>query len=954
MVDSRALADELEELVMQLAGLDSLVSDEEGIGQVAEEALSYYENLGMIGAMFEAPGIEGFAGWVLGVLREHLGSKPRGIVELLRDGHLFAWIEMAALALRESGSQAVLDAVTDALSAVPWPAPPDSEGIQRLLSDLRGGAEPEDAEPDPTTQPEAVPVDELHWDNDVHPELLEAYLRETPGQVSQAAKLIREIASGRVVDDDVRKASRLVHTVKGASGVVGVRPLVTFSHRLEDLLDHGAGDHMEDGLSRTLVAAADCLESLYDNLVDGRPLPAEFDTLLADIEEWDRRLAKLKPAKAELLAATPAAETESPEIPANLPDFIRPKPAPGRPEPVAEPVREEPLPVGSSHLAVSMGTVQDLLNLAGELITSTSQIAEHSQRSIALEKQLRRQDEHVRHMLDELNVAIDQQTYRQNRPMAQRGTNKDGQLDELELDAYNELHSNFGLLAESIADSRELTRNLQVQMRQIADQIYEQQRLQRRLSETVLGTRLVPVRGLLARIERTVRETCRATGKDAEVQIVKGRDLSVDTDILNGLTAPLLHLLRNAVDHGIEAPQERARLGKPAQGRIELAFEQRGDQIHLTLSDDGQGMDLALIHEHAVASGMVEPDQDLSSDEILRLILEPGFTTRNEISEISGRGVGLDVVRVGVEELQGLLYLENRPGQGMSFHLQVPQTLIATHAVVVRVAGNLVAIPGASMEKLYVGPEEYVLEGDKWSVVYMGQSLEVLSLATLLGWRSRAPDLTKGHTLVVVENERKRYALHVDEVLKPRDIVVKSLAPWLNIVQGVSGACVLADGAVAPVLDMLRLLRHFEHAESGVKVRPLLPEEERAPRPRILIVDDSLTIREAMSGMVEQMGYEPISAVDGLDALQRLNVQDVELVLTDLEMPRMNGLEMAQAIRVWPERRHLPIVMITSRSTRKHKDLAEKAGVDDYLTKPVDHGTLGEHIRKWLRVRIAA
>lgn len=282
-------------------------------------------------------------------------------------------------------------------------------------------------------------------------------------------------------------------------------------------------------------------------------------------------------------------------------------------------------------------------------------------------------------------------------------------------------------------------------------------------------------------------------------------------------------------------------------------------------------------------------------------------------------------------------------------------TLIATNALLVRTVGNLIAIPGNTIQQvLYVASTDNISEDGTWYIEHQNQKLEVLQLARLFGWYSEAPDLTQGHSLLIIASENKTYAVHVDDILQPRDIVVKSLPTWLNTAQGVSGACILANGEVAPVLDTLRLLRNLEHGLLK-STQTAQTKSDKAPAPQaILIVDDSLSNRKSLSLMVEQLGYRSITAVDGLDALQHLHSQAVELILTDLEMPRMNGLEMTQAVRIWPEKRHVPIIMVTSRSTQKHREMAQQAGVDGYLTKPVDHETLKTQLQKWLSTQLAA
>jgi chemosensory pili system protein ChpA (sensor histidine kinase/response regulator) len=606
---------------------------------------------------------------------------------------------------------------------------------------------------------------------------------------------------------------------------------------------------------------------------------------------------------------------------------------------------------GATHLTVPSKTIQDLLNLTGELITANSQIAEYVERSFQTANQLQQHDNRVRQMLDELQEAIEQQTHQEE---ANTKPASNSAFDQLELDHYNSLHSSSGLLTEALADSRDFTRNMQVQLRKLSDQLYQQQRLQRQLSDLVLNTRVVPIQSIVPRLERTVRETCRQTGKQARLEI-QGAELHIDTDILKALTDALLHMLRNSIDHGIENSKTRAALGKPAKGLIQLQFAQRGDRIHISLQDDGQGIDTEKVKQRALERKLINSDQSLTPEATLELILQPGFTTRDKVSEVSGRGVGMDVVKAAVDDLQGLIHLQSILGQGTQFHIQIPPTLIATNALLVSAGENLVAIPSKQVKQIYFAPpSDYLMQEGSWYINYHGTPLEVIVLAQLLGWSSPIPELKQAHSFLIIETEVQTHALYINEVQNPREIVVKSLSQWFNLSQGVSGACILANGTIAPVLDMPRLMRNKELGQLQVDNRQIFQAKPSTEKTTLLVVDDSLSNRKALSLMIEQMGYQTITAIDGMDALKQLHEHNISLILTDLEMPRMNGLELTQAVRIWPEMRHIPIIMITSRSTQKHKNMADTAGIDEYLTKPVDRLTLENHVAKWLRAELAA
>lgn len=365
-------------------------------------------------------------------------------------------------------------------------------------------------------------------------------------------------------------------------------------------------------------------------------------------------------------------------------------------------------------------------------------------------------------------------------------------------------------------------------------------------------------------------------------------------------------------------------------------------------------MDVERIRERAIERGLIAADKEMTEQALLRLVLLPGFSTRDEVSEVSGRGVGMDVVKSSIEKLRGTLRLESEPGQGIRITITLPQTLIATHALIVKSGGQLLAIPADNVEQLlYVSANESIVDEQGWRIETDRYQLPVLKLSDILNWRSPPPATDQSQTLLIVRSEQQYHALYVEEILPSRDIVINSLAPWLNHIHSVQGACILANGAVAPVLDMLRLI--YELNNGSLQLIEGGQEDVSAAsalQSIVLVVDDSLSNRKSMRLMLEGMGYRVHTAVDGMDALKLMNDTHVDIVLTDLEMPRMNGLELTQAIRIWPEKEHIPVVMVTSRSTRKHRELASQAGVDGYLTKPVQELLLEQEAHKWLNTQM--
>ncbi|MGB1009370.1 MAG: hybrid sensor histidine kinase/response regulator [Thiolinea sp.] len=929
-----AFAEELEEVALQLSLQDPGLVVEDRVQQVNDE----YERLAMAAEMFALPEVSALVNWSQSSL-----STP-AMPDLLNNGKYFNWLELTALTFREPEEVSHLPLLMAELTDPLWPEPLAPEQLQGFLLSLRPeeGESADEAESASDVERSDNP---LSFAADIHPELLAAYMEETPSHVTEAARLIRLLAIGAANDEQRQQAARLAHTLKGSSSVVGVEPIAGFTHRLEDLLEFPLATIAQtEGLGETLEASADCLESMFDNLQDSSGLPDEYPHLHQQLGEWLDRLQD-EDGSDEI--------DDLPDLQqlTELPEFLR---SADNESAVSEDVNDDAPGVveANAPLRLSEDRIQDMLSLTGELITSTSVTGEVLQQTRNLGAQLYQQDEQIRQRLDELDGLVDQQ--KQHNRSGAAGDAKislksqSAQPDDLELESYSDLYSTTSLLTEAAADSREMAHELQNNIRKLTDALYQQQRVQRQLSEAVLGLRLTPVGELVPRSERIVRETCRKTGKQVDIDI-QGQELQADTDIVKGLTEPLLHLLRNAVDHGIETTEQRLASGKPETGSIKLHFSQAGNHVTLVVQDDGAGMDPQQIRQRALKRGLLSAEQQLSDDALLRLVLLPGFSTRDEVSEVSGRGVGMDVVQAAIEKLRGTLRISSTPGQGTTFTLNLPQTLIATHALIVRAGGNHLAIPADSVEQLlYVSADESIVDEQGWRIETERYQLPVLKLADVLHWDSGPVAEAGSYTLLIVRSEINTYALYVEEILPSRDIVINSLAPWLNSIHSVQGACILANGAVAPVMDMIRLLHELEEGSLTPRSSAQDVALPGMRKQMILVVDDSLSNRKSMRLMLEAMGYSVQTAVDGMDALKLMNSLEVDLVLTDLEMPRMNGLEMTQAIRIWPEMKHLPIIMITSRGTQKHRKLAAEAGVDGYLTKPVQTELLEQEVQNWL------
>jgi len=419
---------------------------------------------------------------------------------------------------------------------------------------------------------------------------------------------------------------------------------------------------------------------------------------------------------------------------------------------------------------------------------------------------------------------------------------------------------------------------------------------------------------------------------------------------LYALVDPLMHLLRNAVDHGIEDAESRAERGKAAVGRIELVFAREGASVVVRVIDDGGGLDVARIRATAESGGHLAAGLPASDDEVARLILLPGFSTREDATQISGRGIGMDAVYSRVQALKGTLRLHTEPGRGLTVELRLPASLMTTHGLLIRQHDQVLAISSYGIHDIrYVTREQVRALGNGQVYQDAGQVYELDRLDTLIGRASRGNDRDWFPALLVRTDSGALRAVGVQEVLDSQEIVVKNLGRYVPRPHGVVGVTILGDGSIAAVLDLPQLLRTPLHAARITAAALPVGAAVRSPvesRRSALVVDDSLSARRAAAQFMRDLGFDVRTAIDGIEAAALIEKQVPDIILVDMEMPRMNGLEFTTHVRTREATRHVPIIMITSRSTEKHRRQAEGAGVNVYLTKPFSDAGLLEHVER--------
>jgi chemosensory pili system protein ChpA (sensor histidine kinase/response regulator) len=523
------------------------------------------------------------------------------------------------------------------------------------------------------------------------------------------------------------------------------------------------------------------------------------------------------------------------------------------------------------------------------------------------------------------------------------------EFDALELDQYNELHSIGRMLVETATDTRQIGSIVTGQLSKLDHTLLTQGRLHRETQEKVLSARMVPIKTIVSRLQRGVRQTCRLTEKQVELT-VQGDETLVDSEVLNGLVEPLMHILRNAVDHGVETEERRVATGKQSQGAIQLDFLREGNHLLVRCQDDGAGLDFAAIRKTGEAKGMLQPGRSLTEEELANLVLQPGFSTRTEVTQTSGRGMGLDVVYAHVLSRGGNLSLRSKPGLGTTTEIQLPVSLISTHAVLARIREQVMAIADRGVEQILHGVDGTVRVLGENTVFQIEQRIYPLrDLDNLLRLPpDRRQENRSSPPVLLVRGRSGLTAVRVEAVLSGIDLVVKDLGQYMPHLPGIIGATILGDGTVTPVLDLPELIAN---ATGSINLAAIASSDIQTKKrhdsksaPIVLVVDDSLSARRALVQVMEDAGYRVRSARDGLEAVTIVAEQKPDMVLADMEMPRMNGIELTAHLRAHPATSNLPVIMITSRSTAKHRQQAASAGVNVYLTKPFSEDELLEQV----------
>jgi chemotaxis protein histidine kinase CheA/ActR/RegA family two-component response regulator len=788
---------------------------------------------------------------------------------------------------------------------------------------------------------------------DVLPNVLDGMLRELPGNTSRLGASIRALADTRS-PEPIDEARRVAHTLKGDANTVGIRGLANITHALEDILIVLAKrpDLLNDNCAELLTSASDCVEEISDHLLGRGRAPDNVLDVYQHILDTANALAD----GAQAPQAAVAQQVVEDHAEANIAEAVLPELSTAS-APPSMPLASAPaMPVedtgmaasGIQSLNVPSTLLDELQRLAGETLVTSRQI---DQQLDGLGSIQRDQRQGVRYT-HELMGRLDDLVALRGAALQSTAQKAGADLDPLEIDQYNELHVISRQLLEAHADSSEFQRRIERIMNALSDLRSEQEQINRDLQRTILRTRTVPFGQVAQRLQRIVRQTAKQIFKQVQLDIV-GEEIPVDAELLERIVEPLAHLLRNAVDHGIETPQERLAAGKPEHGRIVLRVGLQGDAATIELQDDGRGLDLDAIRARAIAAGLLDADQVVDERQLIRLILLPGFSTRSTASEVSGRGIGMDVVNQRIAALRGTLAITTESGLGTRVQLRLPITQTLANVIVARGQRQVSAVVSASVERVvsFAAGECRYDEG-QLRVAVDGEDLAALPIEAFYG---ESADFSmwvgaSGVGLYVRDADGKGNVVLVRGIDEVRSVVVKPISAYLPPIPAVRGVTQLGDGGLAPVVDLDVLLQsaqqsHFDTPDLSLTTAPVT---------RIVVADDSLSVRRALEQLMQDAGFEVATARDGFEALAAIQTKPTHALLVDLEMPRMNGLEVTRNLRNHAETRDLPVVMITSRATDKHQTMAEQAGVTRMLGKPFSEDSLVMLVRELIAERATA
>ena len=849
--------------------------------------------------------------------------------------------------LQELGAQELpaVEPVLEATAALELPAAPVRPNL--LLQQLAAGlAQQPKAEVALVAAPLNVVQahdDDIDAVDNIDIDLLPIFDEEAAELLPQLGAALRQWIARPDNLSARNEVMRLLHTLKGSARLAGAMRLGEMSHRMESSIEAIGTDQVQPVQLEPLLTRLDDMQAVFANL--GKAPASAASRVEEPVAPAKSAITTPIPLDAALNAVAPAKSVEAPAVRA----------------------RGNLRPAENQSVRVRSKLLDRLVNQAGEvLITRSRMDARLTQWRSSLEE-LGGNLDRLRQQLRDVELQAESQM--QSRLAQTKDTAQ--AFDPLEFDRFTRVQELTRMMAESVNDVATVQRNLQRTAEGTEDDLIAQGRQARELQRDLLRTRMVEFESVSDRLYGVVRQASKDTGKQVKLDITGG-SIEMDRGVLERMAPAFEHMLRNAVAHGVEDAATRASEGKPAAGTITIHVEQHSNDVTVAFSDDGEGLHLDRIRAKAIANGVIAEGDDLSQSDAANLIFTPGFSTADTITELSGRGIGMDVVKSEVTSLGGRIETETTLGQGTTFKLVLPLTTAVTQVVMMRMGEFTIGVPSNLFETVLRVPDallEQAYQSDTFDMA--GQPIPFYWAGALLQVSARSSEPTsKTMPVAVLRSAGQRLAVHVDEILGNREVVVKNLGPQLARLPGLAGMSVLASGAVVLIYNpvalaavygeqarQLRALKTItaEDATAALTQAGAVPESPAwmnavSQVPLVLVVDDSITVRRVTQRLLKREGYRVALAADGLQALERLLEEKPAVVLSDIEMPRMDGFDLARNIRGDARLRDLPIIMITSRIAEKHREHAKELGVDHYLGKPYSEDELLALVRSYCTV----
>ncbi len=829
----------------------------------------------------------------------------------------------------------------------------------------------------------AAAVEELPADGDVPDEILEFFVPEAEEHLQVVTDCLLALEANANAED-IHRLFRAMHTVKGSAAQVGLRRIARVAHRAEDLVGR-----LRDGQLRPSAEIVDiCLEAvdalkkfLYRQWPDEDAMKSAVTSLLA-------RIARLAPEESDAVETSVGASAASSDQPAVIPSF----PAVSEPAPASvasaeaalaadvvasgeAAVEGEAMLAGKKELVampqsrsvrIALERLDRMMNAVGELVINRTRmmgrVAELERLADVLnfskgrmsDKVSEFQEKHeFSRLVSPMAAPVPSSYPAFGSSFSEFASKSDPDFSELEMDRYDDFNILSRSLTEISADITEVLTQLGGFVRRVDSDIDEFSKLAHRLQDEITQARMVPIGNLYTRISRTARDAAKASGKLVELTLA-GAETELDNNIIQQISDPLIHLVRNAVAHGLEKTEDRPPAGKDNQGNVAVRAYHRGNHVYIEVEDDGRGIDYARVRSTAIEAGLVAPEDAgrLSERDLLEFLFHPGFSTAPKKTELAGRGVGLDVVRANLAALNGEVDIETELGKGTRFTLKVPLTLIISQALFVRCGTFTFALPLACVEEIRrLNQAEIEEVGGKLLTRVRGVVTEVLRLDAQLGLDPVEP-VDGWYRMVIVNLAGRHVGLVVEEVLGKDEIVIKGLGDYLRNVKLFPGATIAPNGTLILLIDVNRLVagesierrplmaadaaRVFAPGAAAVAAGAIPAAVEAVSAEKVVVLaDDSISVRKFVGRMLEKAGYRVRLASDGLEALEIVTQNRCDLLVTDLEMPRTNGYELMTHLRQDAATRSLPVMVVTSRAGAKHRERALKEGASSFMTKPV-------------------